>query len=105
MAVKLIHNAMDPSDHSLVLGIKIDDFNALVEKEVFRRIVEIVAENYVASNYAEIAKNLDQRAIATLALAHASKMTAEASILKDFAKAAEHLETIAKDVVDRQRRI
>ena len=105
MAVKVIANSRDVNDGGTILGLRIDQFEEIGERELFRRIVEIAAEKYVSENYAEIVKHLDQRAIATLALAHASKMTAEASMVKDFAKATEHLETIAKDVVDRQRRL
>lgn len=105
MAIKLLSSNVDPSTNDTILGIKIEQFNNLLEREVFQRVVEIVAENYVSQNYVEIAKQLDQRAVATLAVAHASRIAAESSMAKDFAKAAEDLRGIVGAELERRRRI
>jgi hypothetical protein len=105
MAVKLIHHSHNPENGDTLLGLSIGQFEEATETALFRRIVEITAEKYVSENYEAIIKNLDQRAVATLALARAGQFIGESITTSKIAEAVGHLETAVKDVLSRQRRI
>jgi hypothetical protein len=105
MAVKLIHSGFDPNDSGMVLGLRIDAFEEMAQKEIFHKVIEICAEKYVSENYAGIVKCLDHRAIATLALGKAGHHIADAIQTNNINEATERLERLIQEVLERQRRI
>lgn len=77
MAVTLtpVQSATDPDQ--TFLGVKVSHLEEALNAAVFREIVAIVAQRYVDAHYSEIVAELDQRAIANLAVAGAAKKIAE----------------------------
>lgn len=104
MAVKLSQH-QSAADGSTILGMTISAMEDITAEALFKRVVEIAAEKYVSENYAEIVKHLDQRAIATVALARAGQQVAESALTKNISEATEKLVQITKDALERQRRI
>jgi hypothetical protein len=63
----------DPASNKMTIGATFtEQATRYLDVAIFDRIAELIAERYVAENYADIVKHLDQQAIATMAMANAS---------------------------------
>ena len=69
------------NDMGITISAQVSDVTTAMDNyaaaELVHEIARLIAERYVAENYAELVKNLDQQAIANLAVADAGKKIAE----------------------------